>query len=318
MSLIPRRALPALFVVLWIGLPARAGNGVVDDAHLFSRATREQAVDAIDEVRHRTGKEIFVQTISRLSGEELKQYRALKTDAEREQFFRRFAEQRARRCDVNGVYILLCRVPAVGEPRPGLFRSVHDILTGLLPPQAVGRAVVVLPASAEPYFPQEDQAELNAKLGEIRVIDRNQDAVLLKAVTFAGEKLEQHTRELGAPPPDTFHWTSIVWAAAAVAGAWGFVSVARGRVAARQGTPGPVPGASQPMAAQFGTAGALWLAQAYLARRAEAATPPAAEPPAPTPEPDDGLHPDDRAAIANGPKPWDHVDAEAGAGHDLT
>jgi hypothetical protein len=319
MSLSPRRVLPALFVLLWVGLPARAAHGIEDDAHLFSHSARGQALDAIEDIFHRTGKDLFVQTISRLSGEELNEYHSLKTDAEREQFFRKLAEQLARRRDINGVYVLLCRVPAAGEPRPGPFRSLHNILTGLLPPQAVGRAVLVFPDTAQPYFPPEDQAELSAELKEIKVVEHNQDAVLLKAVALAGAKLEQHARELGAPPPDIFRWTSVLWAAAAVAGFWGFVSVARARVAARQGTPGPVPGARQPMAAQFGTAGALWLAQAYLARRTEAAAPPAPPPgPAPEPEaaPDDGLHPDDRAAIASGAKPWDHTDAEAGASHD--
>jgi TPM domain len=321
MSLCPRRALPALFVLLGACLPARAARGVEDDAHLFSHATREKASDAIEEVYRRTGKDVFILTVNRLSAEELRQYRSLKAGAERDQFFRRFAEQRARRADVNGVYVVLCRVPADDEPRPGLFRSLHDVLNGLLPPKAVGHAVVVAPASTEPYFPPEDQAELGTMLGEIRVVDRNQDAVLLKAVTLAGERLGQHARELGAPPPDTFRWTSVLWAAAAVAVAWGFVSVARARVAARQGTPGPVPGARQAMAAQFGTAGALWLVQACLARRTEAATPPVPQPaPEPEPEgvPDDGLHPDDRAAIAQGPSVWDHEDAEAGAGHDVT
>jgi hypothetical protein len=31
-----------------------------------------------------------------------------------------------------------------------------------------------------------------------------------------------------------------------------------------------------------------------------------------------GMHPDDRAAIEAAPKAWDHEDAEAGAGHDVT
>jgi hypothetical protein len=316
MSLSPRRVLPALSVLLWVSLPARAAHGIEDDAHLFSHSARGQALDAIEEIYHRTGKDLFIQTVSRLSSEQLNEYRSLKTDAEREQFFRGLAEQRARRYHVNGVYVLLCRVPAAGEPRPGLFRSLHDVLNGLLPPQAVGRAVVVYPESAEKFFPPADQAELSAQLKEISVVKSNQEAVLLEAVNSVGAKLEQHAREFGAPPPDTFHWTDVLWAAGAVAVAWGFVSVARARVAVRQGTPGPVPGARQPMAAQFGTAGALWLVQACLARGTEAAAPPA---PAPEPEatPDDGLHPDDRAAIASGAKPWDHADAEAGAGHDL-
>jgi hypothetical protein len=320
MSLSPWRALPALLLLLGTGLPARAAHGIEDDAHLFTRATWEKVSESVEEIYHRTGKDLFILTVNRLPSEELKQYRSLK-ETEREPFFRKLAEQHARRSDVNGVYVLLCRVPATDEPRPSPFRSLHDILNGLLPPQVVGRAVVVWPASAESFFPPEDQAELSAKLGEIRVVERNQNEALVKAVTFAGERLEQHARELGAPPPDTFRWTSVLWAVAAVAGAWGFVSVARARVAARQGTPGPAPGSQQMMAAQFGLAGVLWLVQAYLAGRREAAPPTAPQPElAPQTEavPDDGMHPDDRAAIASGPRAWDHEDAEASAGHDAT
>ena len=224
-------------------------------------------MDAIEEILHRTGKDLLIQTVNRLSPEEVKKYQSLTTDVDRDQFFRHLAEQRARRWEVNGVYVLLCRVPAAGEARPGLFRSLHDVLNGLLPPQVVGRAVVVSPAAAEPFFPQQDQAELSALFRTIKVAERNQDEVLAKAVALAGDRLEQHARELGGPPPDNFRWTSVLWAAAIVAGAWGFFSLARARVAASQGTPGPVPGANEALAAQFGTAGVLWLVQAYLARR---------------------------------------------------
>jgi hypothetical protein len=321
MSLSPFRVLPALFLLIGMGLPARAARGIEDEAHFFSHATREKVLDAVDEIHHRTGKDLFILTVNRLSPEELKRYRSLTTDAERDQFFRTMAEQRARRANVNGVYVLLCRVPAAGEPRPGLFHSLHDLINGLLPPQVVGRAVVVSPAEAEAYFPPEDQAELSAKLKDVRVNDRNQNEALLKAVAFAGERLEQHARELGAPPPDTFHWTSVLWAVAVIAGVWGFVSLARARVAAHQGAPGPIPGAQQAMAAQFGTAGVLWLAQAYLARRQESAQPPAPQPVGAAETeavPDDGLHPEDRAAMARGTRAWDHEDTEARAGHDAT
>jgi hypothetical protein len=316
MSLYPRRALAALVVLLAMGLPARAGAGLADDAHLFSHDARDKAVDAIEEIQHRTGKDLFIQTVNRLSSDDLKQYRTLKTEAERGQFFRRLAEQRASRTDVNGVYVLLCRVPADGEPRPGPFRTLQDMLNRLLPPQAVGLAVVVWPASDEAYFPPQDQAELSGKLREQLAIDPKHDKALLEAVAFVGERLEQHVRDLGAPPPDTFRWTSVLWAAAIIAAAWGFLSVARVRIAARQGTPGPLPGSAAPLAAQYGTAGALWLAQAYLARRRERVAAPA---PAPEPEgvtDEGGMHPDDRAAIEAAPRAWDHEDAEAVGGHD--
>ena len=73
------------------------------------------------------------------------------------------------------------------------------------------------------------------------------------------------------------------------------------------------------MAVQYGTAGALWLAQAYLAQRRE---PLPATAPEPKPEPEGvadegGMHPDDRAAMDAAPRAWDHEGAEAVGGHDV-
>ena len=90
------------------------------------------------------------------------------------------------------------------------------------------------------------------------------------------------------------------------------------RVAARQGTPAPVPGANQPLAAFFGMSAALWLFEAYLARRHSAASAPAPPAAAEPPPPADGaMHPDDLAALNRGPGLWATEDAEAATGHDL-
>jgi hypothetical protein len=325
MSLCPRRGLLALLPLLCLALPApaRAEGGIEDSAGLFSRDARSKADLAIDDISRRTGKDLVIETMNRLSPEKIHEYRGLKTDAERAVFFRSLAEQQARRRAVNGVYVFLCRVPAVEEPHPGFFRFIRDKFNELLPPQVVGHAVVVRPDETEKFFPPDDQAQLNALFGKIKVAEHNQDKVLAEAVKFAGDQLELHARQIGAPPPDTFRWTSVLWAAVALTGAWMGLGLLRARVAARQGTPGPVPGARQPLAALFGTASVLWLIEAYLARRSE--TPPAPEPPAPEPAPvaeadgippDGPMHPDDLEAIARAPRPWEPEDAEAARGHD--
>jgi hypothetical protein len=322
MSLCPRRGLLALLPLLCLGLPApaRADADIEDRVRLFSDEARTKARLAIDDIRRRTGKDLFIETANRLPLEKVHEYRALKTDEARAAFFHTLAEQYARRWDVNGVYVFLCRVPAAEEPRPGFFRFVHEKFNELMPPQVVGHAVVVRPAGAEAFFPAEDQAKLNALFGTIKVADHNQDKVLAEAVKFTGDQLEFHAREMGAPPPDTFEWTSVLWAAAALTGAWVGLGLLRARVAARQGTPGPVPGANQPLAAFFGAAGVLWLAEAYLAGRSET-TPapepaPAVEADADAPRPDGPIHPDDLEAIARAPQPWAPEDAEAASGHD--
>jgi hypothetical protein len=321
MSLCPRRGLVPLFIVLWLGLsaPAHAGGGIKDGAGLFKRETRDQADDAIEDIRRRTHKDLLIETVKKLSAEQLKDYRALKTEPERAEFFRALAEERAKRAGVDGVYVLLCRVPAVEEPQRGFFKFVPRTFTELLPPQVVGHAVVVTPPAADPYFPKEDRAALDAMLGGIRVKDRNQDQVLLDGVAFAGTKFENNARTLGAPPADTFRWTAVAWAAAALVGTWVAVGAVRGRVAARQGTPAPPAGVNEGLGALLGIAGGLWLCEAYQARGRSAAPPTPAAVPAAPPAVDEipaevPMHPDDLAAISRATEPWPPEDTEAANG----
>jgi hypothetical protein len=321
MSLCPPRGLLALFVLwLWLPAPALAVGGVKDGAALFKASTRDRAEDEIDEIHRRTHKDLFIETINKLSPEELRQYRDKATDAERAGFFHDLAEKRARAEGVDGVYVLLCRVPAAEEPRKGFFHFIPQKFTELFPPQVVGHAVIVWPPSNDAYFPQDARARLDGMFTGIRTADHNQDQVLLAAVNSAGDELEANARALGAPPADTFRWTDIVGAAAALAAAWFILGVARARLAARQGTAAPAPGADQALAALYGTAAALWLFEAYHARRQAAAAPPPVTGPAPEADdiPPDGpaMHPDDLEALARGPAPWASEDTEATTGHD--
>ena len=319
MSLRPHLGLIPLALLFWLGpaTAARAAGGVVDEANLFSRDARIRTDDAIEDIRRRTHKDLLIETVRKLPEARLKEYRTLKTAADRARFFQDLAEERARRANVDGVYVLLCRAPAEEESPRGFARLLPRAWLESLEPQVVGHAVVVWPASNESCFPEEDREKLDALFAGIRTADRNQDKVLLEAVKFVGGELQANVR--GAPPVDTFRWTDVVWAAVALAGAWGVLGVFRARVAARQGTPAPVPGANQPLAALYGTSAALWLSEAVRARRRAGAAAPvpyraAAEP---TASADGAMPPDDLAALDRRPGPWATEDAEATAGHDL-
>jgi hypothetical protein len=305
----------ALLFCLVPAAPAHAVGGVKDGAGVFGREARLKADEAIEEIRRRTHKDLLIETVKKLPQEKLTEYRALKSQAERSRFFRDLAESRARHWDVDGVCVLLCRVPAE-EPRRGPFDFLRRMTTDLvLTPQVVGQAVIVWPAANDAYFPEDDRRELEARFGKIGLPDHPADKVLLEAVKYAGDELEANARALGAPPINDFRWTDAVWAAAALAGAWAVLGALRARVAVRQGTPGPAPGASQAQAALYGTAAALWLFEAYRARRqgaAAAPAPPAAEPPAG----DGAMHPDDLAALSRETGPWAAEDAEAATGRD--
>jgi hypothetical protein len=318
MSLCPHHRLVPLALLLGLGLvaPARAADGVEDGAGLFSRAARIKADDAIEDIHRRTHKDILIETVRKLPEARLKEYRALKTPADRARFFQSLAEERARRADVDGVCVLLCRAPAEEEPRHGLSRFLPRAMREQVEPQVVGRAVIVWPASNDASFSEKARDRLDALFADIKPAAHNQDKVLLEAVTFAGDELQANVR--GAPPIDTIRWTDAVWAAAALAGAWVVLGAVRVRVAARQGTPAPVPGAEQALAAQFGASAALWLFEAYRAGRradASASVPPAAT--EPSHSADTEMHPDDLAALGRVSGAWAAEDAEAMTGHDL-
>jgi hypothetical protein len=319
MSLYPRWGLLALFVLFWLGLPAaaRAEHGVADRAGLFKSSTCSEADELIDDIRRRVHKELLIETLSSnlLSAEEMTEY-GKKDAAGRRQFIRDLAAQRAARRQVNGVYVLICAEPHYEKPRGGVsgfFQRIARDVKALAHPEIVGHAVVVWPESNDSYFPEDDRKQLNRILagdtGSSWATEKDRDKILLNAVKFADETLEANARALGAPPADTFHWTDALWAAAALVVAWIVLGLVRARLAVRQGTPGPVPGANTGLAALFGTAGVLWLFAAYQARGTEAPAPPAQEPEAAEPEPppeeipmEGPMHPDDLDAIARGPQ----------------
>jgi hypothetical protein len=308
----------ALLLGLGFATPVRAADGVVDGAGLFSHDARNKADDAIDDIRRRTRKDLLIETVRELPEARLKDYRDLKTPADRVRFFHDLAEERARRAEVNGVYVLLCRAPAEVEPRRGFFRFLPRKWSESVEPQVIGRAVVVWPSDNNACFPAEDREKLDALFGDIKVAEHNQDKVLLEAVKFAGDELQANVR--GAAPVDTFRWTDILWAAAALAGLWAVLGVFRARVVARQRTPAPVPGANQGLVVLYGTTAALWLFETYLAWRHRAATSPAlppAEAPSAAESPADGsMHPDDLRVLGRGAGPWMPEGTEATTGHD--
>jgi hypothetical protein len=312
MSLLRCYATLSLALAAFCSLPpaARAAGGVVDGANLFGRSARIRADDIIEDVRHRTHRDVLIETVRKLPQAKITEYQSLKTDSERASFLRTLATERAEAAGFNGVYVLLCRVTTTEEARHGLHRFLPRSLAESLAPHVFGHAVVVWPESNDDSFPEDARRHVDS----VFTSERNSDNALLQAADFTRSELVANTR--GAPPLDTFIWTDVLWAALILVAVWVALGVLRVRVAARQGTPGPVPGANQAFAALFGAAGGLWLLEAYRARRHESVNP------APTPEPaaaasDVGgaMHPDDLDAIARGSALWH--DAEATTGHDL-
>jgi hypothetical protein len=312
MSLCARRALIPLALVAFCSLPAasQAAGGVVDGASLFGRSARIRADDIIEDIRHRTHRDVLIETVRKLPEAKITEYQALKTDPERASFLRALATERAEAAGVNGVYVLLCRVTTTEEARHGLRRFLPRSLAESLAPHVFGHAVVVWPESNDDRFSEDARRHLDS----VFTSERNPDRALLQAADLARTELVANTR--GAPPLDTFVWTDVLWAALILVAVWVALGGLRVRVAARQGTPGPVAGANQAFAALFGAAGGLWLLEVCRARQHEGVnTAPASEPATAASDVGGAMHPDDLEAIARGSALWQ--DAEATTGHDL-
>ncbi len=303
-------------LVLLAGLAApAAASGIDDAAGLFSSAAKAKANDIIADTRLHTHKDLVIATVNQLPPEKLKEYQALKTPAARSRFFRDLAAERAQQADVDGVYVLLCRVSPAGEPRHGLVGWVDRLLPDRRP-SVVGHAVVTWPEGNDGSFTAADCEALDGILAGMGA--HNHDQVLLEAVAGVRNRLEANARNHGAPPLHTFRWTAALWAAAGLVTVWAVLGLARARLAACPGGAAGVPGTSEVQAALFGAAAVLWLVEAYRARRNEPVRPAveAAIGPPGAGRPGWSDAPRRPGGPGAGPGPWTPDEAEAIAGHD--
>jgi hypothetical protein len=213
-----------------------AGSGIHDDLKLFSPEAIAKAQHEIADLQHRARKDLYIETMARLSDARVKRFRALRSDRDRHEFFRQLGEEQARAAKVDGVYVLLCREPA-------------------------GHAVIVWPASNERVFPRGEQEKLHRLLTSIKRFDRNYDEVLLEAVGIVREAVMASLRAEAAPPlAESFHWTAALWAIAGLLLLWGAAEAIRSRIAARQGSAGAAPaGSGIGPGVMFGATAGLWL-----------------------------------------------------------
>src|SRR5579859_5829588 len=79
-----------------------------DDAGMFKEETIRKANTIIKEIKDEHKLDLFIQTSKEIPGDLKKEYESIKDDkAKRNAFFQKWARQRAKSAEVNGVYILL-------------------------------------------------------------------------------------------------------------------------------------------------------------------------------------------------------------------
>jgi hypothetical protein len=246
-----------VFLAAWLALAGTAlagAGGVKDGIGYFSPDAVKQARREIDDLRHDTGKDLFVETVARLPEEKARQFRELRNEPARARFLNEVAEEHARDAGVDGVYVLLCKEPA-------------------------GHAVIAWPKENETLFPREDRLALYRIFGKLKPGDRNQDAALLQAVETASRALKANVRAQAAPPSeDSFRWTTVLWVIGGLLLLWVVVGALRARVAAPRAA-APAQG-SPVLNGMIGSAAGVWLYQAFFAAPQEPAAPDAAPSPA--------------------------------------
>lgn len=110
-----RRSYPAFAAALAVavasvGRASAVAPQVRDDGKFFSADAIKKANEGIKEIARRSGRDLLVETFASVPADQADKVKAMSSD-EKRQFFRHWAEERARDAVVNGVYVLVCKDP---------------------------------------------------------------------------------------------------------------------------------------------------------------------------------------------------------------
>jgi uncharacterized protein len=116
MSRTPYRALAALAVFAgWLAAAAPVSAMAVapvikDEGKFFSDEARGKADKQIREIHHEFGKDFLIETFAAVPADLAKDV-DLEDKEARSKLFEKWAQERAREADVNGIYVLICKKP---------------------------------------------------------------------------------------------------------------------------------------------------------------------------------------------------------------
>jgi uncharacterized membrane protein YgcG len=97
--------------LLFSGRAAAVAPEVKDEAKFFSPEAVKKANKQIHEIARKYGKDLLVETLPAVPGDQAAKVKAMSTE-EREKFFHNWAADRAEAAVVNGVYIMVVKDPA--------------------------------------------------------------------------------------------------------------------------------------------------------------------------------------------------------------
>jgi uncharacterized membrane protein YgcG len=142
-----------LCLVLAVASPAWAVVPEIQDGGgFFKPETIAKANDLLAEIGKKHDKDLLVETYATVPADKVAAVKAMEKDA-RSQFFQEWANSRARRRRVNGVYILICKEPGhiqveVGrETQKGAFTTkdrtrLQEILIGAFEKKEYDRGLI--------------------------------------------------------------------------------------------------------------------------------------------------------------------------------
>jgi uncharacterized membrane protein YgcG len=180
MSRTPCRALAVALAVLSGCLVAVApvsamavAPQIKDDGKFFTDEAREKADKEIREIHREFGKDFLIETFATVPADLAKDADLKDKDA-RNRFFEKWARERARGADVNGIYVLICKEPAHLQVEVGN-------------------------ETQKKAFTTEDRNELSSMLIKSLREKKNDDG-LLEAVEFVRSKLKAHGVRASSAP----------------------------------------------------------------------------------------------------------------------
>ena len=185
MSRTPYRALAALTVLAgWLAAAAPVSAMAVapvikDEGKFFSEGAVDNANNKIREIHHDFGKDLLIETFASVPADLAKDVDLQDKEA-RSKFFEKWARERAREADANGISILICKSPAHIQVEVGNHTREKD-------------------------FTLKDRDEL-AKILIEKFREKKYDEGLLEAVDFVAKRLKANGARAGVRAPEGSEW----------------------------------------------------------------------------------------------------------------
>ena len=152
----------------------RPTRTVQDDGQFFSDKAKEKANEEIAVIKKKFDKDFLIETFAK-APESISKI-DLKNSKEKEEFFRKWALDRARNADIRGVYVLICKDPPYVKTIEGDNERASGAFT----------------------------AENGRELGKILVDKlraKKNDEALLEAVAYVHKAFQDHAAKTERPSP---------------------------------------------------------------------------------------------------------------------